>query len=352
MADTAQERTEEATPRKRQQARKKGTVAKSTDLTGAIVIVCMLAVLPGAISNLGNAFKQTMQASWSHIPNHLEPQMVGGYFLNSLRSPVMALVPIVGVALVVGLASNFAQVGFVLSAETLNPNLAKINPLAGLKRLFSAHAGVEGLKAMLKTTLFGWIAYSTVRAEYENLIGLTSLTPQQSLAAVGTVIYGVTMKVAFAWLAIALLDAFYQRKHVDKQIRMTKEELKQEMKDQEQSAELKQAMHTRRRQLSRRMMQDVKTADAVITNPTHFAVAIKYDSGKMHAPQVVAKGADLLAARIREVAKEAKVPLVPNPPLARQLYKKCEVGDFVPRDLFQAVAEVLAYVYKTIRGMG
>jgi flagellar biosynthetic protein FlhB len=165
------------------------------------------------------------------------------------------------------------------------------------------------------------------------------------------VIREIGLKVGFVWLGLAGLDYFLQRKQTDKQLRMTKEEVKQEMKEMEGSPELRAAIAQRRRKLSRRMMQAVKTADAVITNPTHYAIAIKYETGKMHAPQVVAKGVDLIALRIREVAKESKVPIVPNPPLARQLYKKCELGDYVPRELFQAVAEVLAYVYKTLRGM-
>jgi flagellar biosynthetic protein FlhB len=148
---------------------------------------------------------------------------------------------------------------------------------------------------------------------------------------------------------LAGIDYYFQRKQVDKQLRMSKQEVKQEMKEMEQSAELRGAIARKRRALSRsRMMEAVKKADVIVTNPTHFSIAIKYESGKMYAPQVVAKGADLVALKIREIAKEHKVPIVPNPPLARQLYKKCEVGDFVPREMFQAVAEVLAYVYRTM----
>jgi len=167
---------------------------------------------------------------------------------------------------------------------------------------------------------------------------------------VGTLLRSIVIKVAISWLVLAAIDYFFQRKQVDKQLKMTKEEIKQEMKQAETSPELKAAQHRRRRQLSKgRMMQSVKKADVIITNPTHYAIALSYDSDKHTAPVVVGKGVDILAAKIREVAAENRVPIVPNPPLARALYKQCEIGDPVPKDLFQPVAEVLAYVYKTLK---
>lgn len=351
MAESSQERTEEATPRKRQQARRKGTVAKSMDLTGAVVAVGLVVILPFAISNLGQSFLSCLKETWLQMPRTINAQEIGTHVWTSMSGPLSAFVPIVLTALAVGLAINFAQVGFVFSGEAMAPSLAKINPLEGIKRMLSMRSTMEGLKALAKALLFGWIAYSSIRGHYDQFLNLSWLRPMDSLAVIGGVIREIALKVAFCWLAIAVLDYLYQRKNTDKQLRMTKEELKQEMKEMEGSPELKAAIAQRRRKLSRRMMEAVKTADAVITNPTHFAVAIKYEPGKMHAPQVVAKGADLIAAKIREIANESRVPLVPNPPLARQLYKKCEVGDYVPRELFQAVAEVLAYVYKTLRGM-
>lgn len=315
-----------------------------------MVIVALLGILPGTVANLGNAFIHSFRTSLGSLSTD---NLAGlpTYFWNSLQAPMMAFIPLLGVALGVGLAANFAQVGFHLSGEALTPNLNKINPLSGLKRLFGAQAGVEGLKAIFKFTIFGAIAYAVVRDNFDALVTLTTKSPMAALSVVGGIMQSVSLKIGFAWLALAALDYFFQRKQVDKQLKMTKEEVKQEMKEMEQSPELRQEIANRRRRMSRRMMQAVKTADAIITNPTHFAIAIKYDSGKMPAPQVVAKGADLLAARIREVAKENRIPIVPNPPLARTLYKKCEVGDFVPRDLFLAVAEVLAYVYQTLKGV-
>lgn len=352
MAETSQERTEEATPRRRQQARKKGTVAKSHELTGAVVIVALLGILPATISNLGQAFMSAFRTGLQNMPRDAAFSSVLDYSWIVMRGPISAFVPIVAVAMGVGLAANFAQVGFTLSGEALTPKLEKLNPLNGIKRLFGLTATMEGLKALAKFILFGVLAYTSIRTHYKELALLGWNTPQNALSTVGELLRGLSLKIGFAWLALAALDFFFQKKQVDKQLRMTKEELKQEMKEMEQSPELRAAIAQRRRRLSRRMMQAVKTADAVITNPTHYAVAIKYEAGSMHAPQVVAKGADLIAAKIREVAKESRVPIVPNPPLARTLYKKCEVGDFVPRELFQAVAEVLAYVYQTLRDVG
>lgn len=349
---TAQERTEEATPRKRMQARRKGTVAKSHDLTSAVVVTAMLIALPAVIGNLGSAFMRSVQSGLGSIPNGVESSEISRYTWNVLQGPLIAFLPALAVALVAGLAVNFAQVGFVLSPETLSPNLNKINPFTGFKRLLSARAGMEGAKAALKAGLFAYLAYITIQAHWDDLTSLAWGSTGATFSVIGTILHQMFLRIVIAWLALAALDYFFQRKQVDKQLRMTKQELKQEMREMEQAPELKGAMARKRRALARgRMMEAVKKADVVVTNPTHFSVAIKYDAGKMHAPQVVAKGQDLIALKIREVAGEHRVPIVPNPPLARQLYKQCEIGDFVPRDLFQAVAEVLAYVYRTFGGL-
>lgn len=349
---TGQERTEEATPRKRQQARRKGTVAKSHDLTSAAVTVALLLVMPFALGNLGSAFQWTIRKGFSNIPQSVDSNTVGRYMLGTLQQPLLAFVPILAVAMIVGVAMNFAQVGFVLSGETLTPNLNKINPLSGIKRLFSATAAVDGVKALLKSLLFSYLAWTAIQSQWASIISLGTSGPYGTVVVIGGLLHQIFLRIAIAWMVLAGLDYFFQKKQVDKQLMMTKQELKQEMKEMETSPEVKGAMARRRRALSKaRMMEAVKSADVIVTNPTHFSVAIKYETGKMYAPQVVAKGQDLIALKIREIAKEHRVPIVPNPPLARQLYRQCEIGDFVPRDLFQAVAEVLAYVYRTVKKM-
>jgi flagellar biosynthetic protein FlhB len=313
-------------------------------------VVSLLIVLPYAIGSLGKAFILTTNHGLGNVPSDLSWATIGGYAWNLLKPCAIAFAPILLAALAVGLAANFAQVGFVVSGESMNPSLARINPSAGLKRLLSATAFAEGVKACIKTLLFGYLAYSAIRDHWPELLNLSSVPPLAALGALGSLLHTIFLRIGIAWLILAALDCAFQRRQVDRQLRMTKDELRQEFKDMETSPELRMAMAQRRRKLSRgRMMVEVQRADVVVTNPTHFAVAIKYEPGKMHAPQVVAKGADYMAQRIREAASEHRVPIVPNPPLARQLYKRCEVGGFVPRELFQAVAEVLAYVYSTLR---
>lgn len=350
MADFAGERTEEATPRRRQEARRKGTVTKSQELTNALVLVGIMGVLPFVVSSLGKSMTSMIGRGFANIPSTASAGDIGNFTWNLLGPVASAVLPLLAAAVIIGVGVNFAQVGFVLSTETLNPTLSKLNPLNGLKRMFSMAAGVEGIKAILKTALFGYLAFSVVRERWPELAHLSYTASANSLAIIGDIIRVILLRVSIAWLALAAFDYLFQRYQVEKQLKMTKDELKQEFRQNEQSPELRMAMSQRRRKLLKgRVNQAVKGADVVITNPTHFSIALKYDKGQMHAPQVVAKGADHLAMRIRELAKESNVPIVPNPPLARQLYKKCEVGDYVPRELFQAVAEVLAYVYATLR---
>lgn len=350
MPDTAQERTEEATPRRRLQARRKGTVARSNDLVGALVLLALVLVLPSAVSQLGRGFMQSMTDGFRSMPRDLSLETLGPYLGVVVQPVLLGLALILATTVAVGLVANFAQVGFVFSGEALAPNFNKINPASGLKRMFSFSSTFDGLKAAAKSALFMYIGWSAVSGAWPQIVMLGGMSPLHAMVTVGEILKGIAIRIAFAWLALAAIDYFVQRKQVDKQLRMTKEELKQEMKDAETSPELKAAQAARRRRLAKgRMMDAVKSADVIITNPTHYAVALNYDPEKSHAPIVVAKGADLLAARIREVAAENKVPVVPNPPLARALYRKCEIGDFVPRELFQAVAEVLAYVYRTIK---
>jgi flagellar biosynthetic protein FlhB len=347
-----QERTEEATPKRRRDARRKGTVAKSNDLTGSLALMGAVIVLPAAIGTMGNGFLTGLNASFHDLPTTLEFSTMGNYAARMLAPSLPGLAMLMFTIMAIGVISNVAQVGFVLSTEAIQPSFAKLNPFEGFKRLLSSRAVFDGAKATLKAGMFGYIVWLEISANWSVLTGLSWLTPQGTMAAVGGLLKGIVIKVGISWLVLAAIDYFFQRKQVDKQLKMTKEELKQEMKDAETSPELKAAQHRRRRQLSKgRMTQAVQTADVILTNPTHYAVALAYDRSKHAAPMVVAKGADFLAARIREIAAESKVPIVPNPPLARALYRQCEIGDAVPKELFQPVAEVLAYIYKTLKNM-
>jgi flagellar biosynthetic protein FlhB len=344
-----QERTEQSTAKHRLEARRRGTVTRSTDLTHSLVIVVLLLVLPYGVSTMGQGILQAMRSDTMNLPTDLSAGRMGGFFLNSLRPVLPGLAAIVFTAMGVGLAVNFAQVGFVLSGQALTPNFAKLNPITGFSRLLSRVSVFEAAKALGKSGLFGLIAYLSIRGSWEELTHLNAVGPTDAMAIVGGVVRGMALRMAFTWLALAGLDYFFQRQQVERQLRMTKDEVKREMREMETSPEVKAQRNMRRRRLMRRLKEAVRSADVVITNPTHYAIALKYQPGKHHAPMVVAKGVDYLAARIREEAADAEIPLVPNPPLARALYKQCEIGDYVPRDLFQAVAEVLAYVYRTLK---
>jgi flagellar biosynthetic protein FlhB len=345
-----QERTEEATPKRRQEARRKGTVAKSTELTNALVLGGTILALPYAVSNLGSGFMRGLTSAWSHTPTDLSMYEILRFSRTFVQPALGGFVMLLALAMILGTAANVAQVGFVISGEALKPNFAKMNPLEGFKRLFSSSAYFEAGKALVKSVVFGLLAFAVIRTSWAMFPHLGYVSAQAGLEETGWIARSMAFRVVGLWLGLAAIDYFFQRKRVDKMLRMTKEEVKQEMRQQEQSPEIRGAMIRKRRQMARgRMMQNLANADVVVTNPTHYAVAIQYDPEKHTAPVVVAKGADLLAAKIREVAGEHRIPIVPNPPLARALYRKCELGDVVPKDLFQPVAEVLAYVYKTLK---
>lgn len=342
------EKTEEATPKRRQDARKKGTVAKSQDVAGALGMLAAALVLPMVVRGIAEGALQGVKVV-GQVPRDVSGHSLGT-FLGAVAWPMlMASLPLLGILLVVGLMANFGQVGFVLSGEPLNPKLEKINPLAGFKRLFSRRSVVEGLKATAKLLIFSWIVYSAVTTDWSRMIGLIWLEPVEAGAELGKLLHGIWLKIAMVWVVIAAFDYFFQKKDTDKELRMTKDEVRREMKEQEGSPEIKGALMQRRRKLLKGgLAKTLQQADVLVTNPTHFAVALKYERNSMHAPVVLAKGQDFLALKMREIAEAAGVPRVENKALARSLYAQCEAGDFVPRELFGAVAEVLAFVYKTV----
>lgn len=346
------EKTEDASPKRKLDAKKNGQVAKSQDLVGATVTIVLIASLPGLVSTIGQGFIQTIRSSFSNIPTEVSFGRIGQSVYDAASPALPGLSFLLLLAIGVGVFTTVAQTGFNVSFKSVTPSFEKINPMAGFKRLFSKRTLMEGAKSFAKFLLFGWIAYTAIASNWDVLGNLSQYPASIALAKVGEVMRGVGMKIAMVWGVIAIIDYVFQKKSMDKQLKMTKEEVKQEHKDSEGSPEVKAARYQRRRQLMKQRVRDaVRTADVVVTNPTHFAVALKYDPEKNAAPIVVAKGADVLAAKIKEFAKEDRIPIVPNIRLARALYKQCEVGDTVPRELFAAVAEVLAHVYKILGRM-
>lgn len=346
----AGERTEDATPKRKQDARKKGQVAKSTDLTGAVTLFAAAFAIPIAMGIIGEGAIPGFVSQVGATPRDVTPHSMMT-FLTGIGMPwLMGTVILMLILGTVGVVTNLGQVGLLWSTEPITPKFEKVNPMSGLKRIFSKRGVMEGVKATAKLAMFGYIAYSVIATDWSQLVGLIWLHPSQAAIELGKMLHQMLLKIAFFWLVIAAADYFFQRKENDKQMKMTKQEVKQEMKESEGSPEMKSAQYQKRRQLLKGgMAKQLKEADVLITNPTHFAIAIKYTRNSMHAPVVLAKGQDHLALKMREIAAGLDLPIVENKPLARALYKQCEAGDFVPRDLFGPVAEVLAYVYKTVK---
>lgn len=348
--NSGQEKTEQPTPRRRQEARKKGQVARSNELVQAVGLITAALLLPGATRGISESLLGSFQrAEYANADKATFATLMaeGGRFAVPMIS---AAIPLLIGLMVAGVVANIAQVGVHASTESIKPEWKKVNPLEGAKRLFSRKAAFEGFKAVAKMTLFGIICWISIQSAWPEIVSMARLSPMQTSALFGDLMGSLMLKLGAVWIVLAALDYGFQRAQHEKQLRMTKQELKQEMKEQEGSPEVKQALMRKRRSLSQGAMgKRIAQADVVVTNPTHFSVAIRYDRSEMHAPMVVAKGQDYLALKIRELAAENEVPIVPNKPLARALYRQCEAGDFVPRELFEPVAEVLAYVYRTLK---
>lgn len=345
----AGEKTEPATPRRREEVRKKGQVAKTQELGIALVLVAVFALLTGAGPLALTKMAGFITELWGSGPLAVE-FTIGGVHRLLLQLAGFSLgiaAPVMGTALLVGLVSQFLQVGFLVSTEPLQPKLSRLNPLEGARRVFSKRALIELLKACIKISIVIYIVYLALKGEISKFPLLLRMEPIEAAVFTGRLVYRVGLWIGACLLVVALLDYFYQRWEFEQSIRMSKQDIKDELKQTEGDPQVRSAIRSRQRQMARqRMMAAVPTADVVITNPTHIAVALKYDASIMAAPLVVAKGAGVVAARIREVATEHRIPIVENPPVARALYQAVEVGGEIPTELYQAVAEILAYVYR------
>ena len=341
------ERTESATPKRRQEAREKGQILKSVEVNTAALLIASAAFLqwamPGMSAALLEMTRDLLDVSQvqDYTPNALRIQMI------HLGLEVLKLVgPIVLGIMLVGVVSNVGQFGFLLSGHAIQPQLSRVNPLDGFKRIFSMRTLVELVKTVAKVGIVGLFAWQALQDKGPLLVALADMQAGAAGYAVSGAVMEVVWKVAGAFVVIALIDFIYQRWFYEKSLRMSKEEIKEEMKQSEGNPHMRARLRQRARALARqRMMQQVPTADVVITNPTHFAIAIKYESG-MEAPKVIAKGERLLAQQIKKIARENNVPMVENKPLAQALFKACQVGQAVPPELYKAVAEVLAFVYR------
>lgn len=346
MADDNGDKTEAPTPRRRQLAEEQGQIAKSQDLVGAAMIVGAMVMLKqlgepvlGAIRVvLVEAIDSLQDVSQDHLVRRMGRGLIG---------VGIALAPLLGALMVIGIVGNLAQTGLKLSTKRLTPNLAALNPFKGFGRLFGMGNPMKFAMSLAKLTVICLVAWSALKDRVPLIIFAQQMGHLQIFQLGCTMVYEVSLRIGLALLILAIIDFAWQKWKHERDLRMTKQEVKEEMRSMEGDPMIKQ----RRRQLqmqmaSKRLKKDVPTADVVVTNPTEYAVALKYDGTTMHAPKVIAKGQGMIAARIRQLAIEAGVPILERKPLARALYKLCEVGQEIPEQFYSAVAEILAYVYE------
>ncbi|WP_163101520.1 flagellar biosynthesis protein FlhB [Peribacillus alkalitolerans] len=345
----AGEKTEKATPKKRQDARKKGQVAKSQDVNTAIVLLAVFFLLLMTGGHMLDLVLGIYKVSFQEFMlMDLTEANIQSIFVQVTEKAALFLLPIMGIAMVAGLASNYMQVGILFSTEAIQFKLSKLNPISGFKRIVSVRALVELLKSILKISFVGFIAFSVVWSRMDEILILSQKSVGASLITLGDITIKVGLYSSGALLFLSLMDYLYQKYDFEKSIRMSKQDIKDEYKNIEGDPLIKSKIKQKQREMAmQRMMQEVPKADVVITNPTHYAIAIKYDEKQADAPIVVAKGVDYVAQKIKFVAKENDVVMVENRPLARALYDQTDIGQAIPEEFFKAIAEILAFVYKT-----
>jgi flagellar biosynthetic protein FlhB len=294
---------------------------------------------------LTSLFRDTY-ALYTSIDDVFEFQYITKYVPYVLEQILLIIAPLFGVAMIVGLIVNFVQVGWKPSFKPLKPKFSRLNPIQGFKKLFSPRSLIELFKAMIKVAIISAIIYQYLSKEIENIFLLLDMSIMESVRYIGNLAINIGLKIGMFFIFMAVADYAYQRYEHEKSLKMTKEEVKEEHKMSEGNPQVKSKIRQKMREVSmRRMMQDIPKADVVITNPTHYAIAIQYDADVASAPIVLAKGVDYLAQRIKSVAQENEIQMVENRPLARALYQTVDIGQEVPPELYQAVAEVLAFVY-------
>ena len=347
------EKTEQPTAKKLDDARKEGQVAKSQEIATAFSLLAFFILLRLMYGFIGTNFEQIFGRVYNNIPNvartydgFLPVQYIRSILNNALLTMLLICSPFFATGFLVAFLCDLVQVGFKPTGKPLQPKLSKLNPISGMKKIFSTRKLFDLAKSILKLAVMAIVIISFFNGRTESLFLLYDMPLRQAIGLMGSLIIELGIRIAAAYMVIAFADLIYQRRKFTKDMIMTKQEVKDEFKNSEGNPEIKGAQKRRMMQASRRrMMQAIPQADVVITNPTHYAVAIKYDAAVSDAPIVVAKGSDYLAQRIKEIAKENNVEIVENKPLARMLFANVEVGEMVPPELYKAVAEVLAYVY-------
>jgi len=349
LFNNSNEKTEKATPKRRERAREEGQVARSTELNNAVLLISTFLILQITGKWM---YEQILTVFYKFYSRYISDSSIftieGMYTLNNeaLLALIMILFPLFTIVVIAGLIINIFQVGWTVSSKPLEPKLDRLNPLNGIKRIFSPKILVELIKSILKILIIGFVVYGYIENQTKSIPLLLDMTFSEILVYGAQSVIKMTITVSIIYLILASLDFIYQKYEFEKSIKMTKQEIKEEFKQSEGDPQIKSKIKQRQREISmKRMMQDIPKADVIITNPTHFAVAIMYKPEQGSAPVLVAKGKDYLAQRIKSIGNENKIQIVENKPLARALFFSTDVGQEIPQELYQAVAEVLAFVY-------
>lgn len=349
--DEGGEKTEDATPKKLKEAREEGQVAKSTELNTAVMLFALFLVLKIYIGSIGNQFIDVYEKIYGSITLVVEDDMSMNIIMSllgySIKTIILIALPIFLVGVVVGFLVDKVQIKWKVTTKPLKPKLSKLDPIKGFKKMFSKEKLVQLLFSLLKIILIGVLVYDTLKDQWGLILSLYDFSLFQAIGVIGSMVISLGMQISSVFLVIGFADLFYQRMKFKKDMKMSKKEVKDEWKNAEGDPHIKGKIKSKMLEASRRrMMSAIPNADVVITNPTHFAVALQYDRESGAAPVVVAKGADFMAQKIKDIAKENKVEIVENKPLARMLYFNVEIDQEIPQELYQMVAEILAYVYR------
>ncbi len=345
--DDSENKTEEPTAQRYEDFRKEGQVAQSRELNAFIVLIsCVLVIYLGSPSFLvnflevcRNLFKTSATIAFTDVE-------IKRVLMTVFKSILFTVLPVAIVGFLAGILGSILQIGFNLSWKPLEPNIEKINPIKGLKKIFSMTSVVEGIKSILKIGGISYIAYLIISNSILTSFSMTDLDTNTFITYIGSTGFKMIGAISIALFVISMGDLLYKKYEYRQKLMMTRKEIKDELKEREGDSLLRARVRSVQREMAqKRMMDNIPDSDVIVTNPTHIAVAIKYDNENMAAPRVVAKGADHLAEKIKSIAKKSNIPRVENVLLARTLHKHVEVGQYIPRNLYEAVAKVLAYVY-------
>lgn len=347
------EKTEQPTAKKLEDARKEGQVAKSREIANAFGLLALFLIMKIYVGNMGTGLIECFAGVYNQIPDTIKMyngQIPAAAITSLIKSMMLKMViimaPVLLVGVLVAIVCDVAQVKWKPTTKPLKPKFSKLNPVKGFGRIFSKNSLVELIKSIAKIAVVVYVAYSYLKDKIAGIFILYNVGLNEAIVGIGEIVTDLGIRIAAVYMVIAFADFAYQKWKFKDDMMMTKQEVKDEYKNQEGDPQIKSRQKQRMMEASRRrMMQQLPEADVVITNPTHYAVAIKYDPDRYDAPYVIAKGEDYLAQRIKEIAKENDVEIVENKPLARMLYANVDIGGLVPPELYQAVAEVLAFVY-------